>query len=210
VLYLQKGGVEMIQIEVGKHYTIQNEGQKLIILVTGVGQYEGEDVYFHDTITANLNLGIVFERDYEIGSLTNVKVATKEEIQEMRSLNPLNYNWIKSKSEAFIQKYWDTNKRPNIILDPDEEIEKSYYGAYEPSTESLIFRSEFLSILEVEQFEKILLHELCHWYLHVSGEEFRDKHVRFAKEIIRLGIEDTINMHNPEAKEAYEKAKMLP
>ncbi|WPS85669.1 hypothetical protein SMD22_01030 (plasmid) [Brevibacillus halotolerans] len=85
----------------------------------------------------------------------------------------------------------------------------TFNGAFEPSTNSLIFRSELISVLNEQKLKKVILHELCHWYLYTTGQDYDDKHVRFAQEIIRLGIEDTINHHNKEAKVAYETAKIL-
>ncbi|MED2454514.1 protein sprT, partial [Bacillus thuringiensis] len=93
-----------------------------------------------------------------------------------------------------------------IVFDPYEPLEPTYLGAYHAGTESLIFRSEFLILVEENEFEKILLHELCHWYLHITGEEYRDRDVRFAEELIKVGAGETANLHNDEARKAFEIA----
>ncbi|WCF11556.1 protein sprT (plasmid) [Paenibacillus thiaminolyticus] len=197
----------MVNVLPGEHYTYDSGQNKLIIFITHKGKYEGEDVYFFDTITAVH--GDIFVKDYEVNFFKdkNFRLSTVEEIEEIRSLNPYSETWIQEKIEEWIPLYWDIDERPNIVFDPDEIMTVVYEGAYESSTRTLLFRSELLSVNSVEAVRQIILHELCHWYLHVTGQEWRDKDVRFAEEIIRLGIEDRVSFHRKEAREAYEQAK---
>ncbi|MCA1025734.1 protein sprT [Cytobacillus kochii] len=200
----------MRTVLIGEHYTYDtgNPKAKIIMFVTDKGKYVGEDVYFFDAIALN-PFGEVFQKDYELGFFQSehVRISTKDEIKKLRNCSPVDLQWMRKKAEEAIKKYWNIDSLPEIIFDPDEPLEIQFKGAYDSNLKAIIFRSEFLILLSIQQIEKVLIHELCHWYLHNTGQDFRDENVRFAKEIIRLGIEDTINIHNPKAKAAYEEAK---
>ncbi|MCP1159383.1 protein sprT [Bacillus infantis] len=201
----------MRNIIIGEHYSYDNGNplEKVVMFVTANEKYMGENVYYYDTISLNY-YGEVFQKDYELSFFESdhIRLATKSEINELREYCPININWVNEKIEEIITNYWDIKIRPKVIFDPDEPLERPFYGAYDSNLEVIIFRSEFLILKDVNIIEKYLAHELCHWYLHQTGEPFRDKDIRFAKEIIRLGLDETVNFHNPEAKEAYIMAKV--
>ncbi|MFF2532468.1 M48 family metalloprotease [Brevibacillus sp. NPDC058079] len=199
----------MVNVIEGDHYTFDYGFDKLIVFTTHKGKYEGEDAYFYQTITCQN--GQVFERiyDMELFQLKEVRLATIKEIAEMRNLNPYKIERLEKWIEELIIENWNISKKPILVFDPEEVMNVAFKGAFEPYTNSLIFRSEMISVLSEEEMRKVLLHELCHWYLYETNQAYQDKDVRFAQEIIRLGIEDTINIHNKEAREAYEKAKTL-
>lgn len=199
-------------VHIGGHYTFDNGNalEKLIMFVIDKGQYIGEDVYYYDTVTLN-PLGEVFQKDYEVNFFESkyIRNSNEGEIKNLRSYCPVDIEWFRNKAKVIIQQNWDINAIPEFIIDPEEELERLYLGAYDVNFKAIIFRSEFLILKDIETIEKILIHELCHWYLHITGQSYRDEDVRFAQEVILLGVEDTINIHNAKARKAYEKAKEL-
>jgi SprT-like protein len=200
----------MVNVEIGKHYTYDNgkPQNKIIVFVTSKNKYENEDDYFYNTVSLLCEAEIVYETQYELDFFQNqnVRISTPEEIKMLRSYCPVDIEWIKNTMKKIVEHNWGINIVPWLCVDPNEPLERENYGSYDPALRTVIFRSEFLSLLSIDRIERVIAHELCHWYLHVTGEPFYDHDVRFAKEIIKLGLDDTINIHNPTAKEAYEKA----
>lgn len=202
----------MVVVNIGEHYTYEaGDGHNIIMFVTSKEKYIGEEVYYFDTITLNTFLGEVFEKDFEVDFFESkhIRKSTKEEIQQLRSKCPVNKEWVEKKMEEIIKENWiiTQEQKPEIVFDPDEPLERGYLGVFDSIYNLIIFRSEFLILCDLEKIENVLKHELCHWYLFVTGQPHRDSDERFAKEIIRLGVEDTLNLHNLDALEAYEKAK---
>lgn len=198
-------------IIIGEHYTFDkgNDKNKLIMFVIDKGKYVDEDVYYYDTISFNPLNDLLFQTDYECSFFESkyIRLATNKEVEEMRRYCPINIEWIKEKADYLIETHWGISDRPKFILNPIETLERHYKGVFDSTTNTIIFRSEFLSLEKDNgEIEKILLHELCHWYLFMIGEDWRDEDVRFAKELVRVGVADTANIHNPEAKLALEKA----
>ncbi|WP_242248895.1 protein sprT [Bacillus cereus group sp. BfR-BA-01328] len=199
----------MKTITIGGHYTYDDGliESKTIMFVIRNGKYEDDDAEFYDTISLFGSYG-VHQREFEVEFFQDksVRLATQEEVDKLRSHCSFTPSIVRNKMDYLISKHWGINNRPNIVFDPYEPLETTYLGAYHAGTESLIFRSEFLILVEENEFEKILLHELCHWYLHITGEEYRDRDVRFAEELIKVGAGETANLHNDEARKAFEIA----
>ncbi|MGR0121680.1 protein sprT [Bacillus halotolerans] len=185
----------MENIVVGKHYAFDNGNpyELLIMFITRKDKYYDEDVFYFDTISLN-PIGEVFEKIFEEDFFKNgyIRLATTDEIQKLRSRSP-DENWIKSKIDEIVNDIWGINERPMVIVDPDEELTKEFIGAYDPQLKALIFRSEFLAVNQKEYIEKVITHELCHWYLHTNNLPYRDQDLRFAQEIIKANVEDTLN-----------------
>ncbi|HFJ9376522.1 MULTISPECIES: protein sprT [Bacillus cereus group] len=199
----------METIIIGDYYTYDDglTKNKKIMFVIRKGKYEDEDAEFYETISLFGSFGVhQLEFDVEFFQDENIRLATKEEVNELRSHCSFTPLTVKNKMDYLIPKHWGINNRPNIVFNPDEPLGIMYLGAYDTGTQSLIFRSEFLILVEENEFEKILLHELCHWYLHITGEEYRDRDIRFAEELIKVGAGETANLQNDEARKAFEIA----
>ncbi|MFJ8528358.1 protein sprT [Bacillus sp. NPDC094106] len=197
----------MKTIIIGDYYTYDDEFTKTIMFVIRKGKYEDDDAEYYETISLFGSLG-VHERifDVEFFQDENIRLATQEEVNELRSHCSIPPSTVRNKMDYLISKHWGIRNRPNIVFNPDESLETVYLGAYHAGTESIIFRSEFLILIEESYFEKVLLHELCHWYLHITGAKWQDKDVRFAEELLRVGAGETANLHNEEARKAFEIA----
>ncbi|QIC46266.1 protein sprT [Lysinibacillus sphaericus] len=201
----------MKTIITGEHYTFDNgnDMSKFIMFVTEKGKYMDEDVFYYDTVSLNPLTELLYETDLEESFFESkhVRLATNEEVMEIRGYCPIDVEWVENKMEQLIDTHWGLSDKPNVIFDPTEVLERPYNGVYDSTINTIIFRSELLSLIkDIKEIEKILLHELCHWYLFTIGENWRDKDVRFAKELIRVGAIETANIHNSEAKLAIDKA----
>lgn len=157
------------------------------------------------------NEGHLYERVFAMGFFVeeNVRFATFNEVEDFLSLSPHKKERFEQIVEELVSNYWSINERPSIVLDPFEQLHVPFLGAYEESTRSLIFHMGMIALLEENEVKKTVLHELCHWYLHITGQNYKDGDVRFAQEIIRVGADDTINFHREDARKAYEIARNM-
>jgi SprT-like protein len=192
------------ELVAGCLYTWDSGDSKFFIFVKSIDDNEG----ICSTLVAND--GDLYEREYNVGffKTENVRFSYFDERKEFLSLNPFQEPWLEQTIETLVKKHWNTSNRPSITLDPVERIGIEFLGAYDAPTESLVFHSGMIALLSEEEMKMVVLHELCHWYLHITGEAYLDEDIRFAEEIIRVGADETINFHRENAKHAYEQAKL--
>ncbi|WCF11597.1 M48 family metalloprotease (plasmid) [Paenibacillus thiaminolyticus] len=190
------------ELVAGGYYTLVDGDSKLTMFVESKDEEEG----VFSAIVAND--GDLYEREYAIGLFeTNMRLATFDEREEFIALNPYQETWLEAVVNELVPKHWGVDDRPSIMLDPIEHMPTAFFGAYDAPSRSLVFHSGMLALRSEEEIRTTVLHELCHWYLHITGEAYRDEDVRFAQEIIRVGVEETINYHREDARQAYEEAK---
>lgn len=191
------------ELVAGAFYAWGEGDSKLILFVESIDEEEG---MFNAIVSNGEDL---YEREYAIGLFekANMRLAVFDEREEFIALNPYNEAWLESVVDDLVEEYWEIQDRPSIMLDPIERMPTPFMGAYDAPTHSLVFHSAMLALRDAEEIRSTVIHELCHWYLHVTGQPYRDEDVRFAQEIIRVGVEETINFHREDAKNAYEKAK---
>jgi predicted SprT family Zn-dependent metalloprotease len=104
--------------------------------------------------------------------------------------------WLEQQAKHFIKKYWDINEMPTILLVTRQSsltIERkldwdNYSGYYCTDIKSIVLNNEKNRMYSLKRIKEILLHELCHWYLHITGQPYRDSDERFARELIRVGL----------------------
>ncbi|MDQ4711679.1 SprT-like domain-containing protein [Bacillus subtilis] len=83
-----------------------------------------------------------------------------------------NKQWLEKEAYKIVKRYWNLNEIPNIALDSPKELPEYHWrAAYFPKTKTIAFRSDVLCLKTKEEIIKVLIHELCHWYLHVLGEK---------------------------------------
>ncbi|MFF2532442.1 SprT-like domain-containing protein [Brevibacillus sp. NPDC058079] len=115
--------------------------------------------------------------------------------------------WLEQQAFALVKKHWQRDDIPRIVIDSDREHDwTNTLAVYWNDTRTIEFKSTVNTRRTLRQIKKTLLHELCHWYLHITDQNFRDYDERFAKELIRVGAGST---HNPDvhAVKAFQKAK---
>lgn len=84
----------------------------------------------------------------------------------------INKQWLEKEAYKIVKRYWNLKKIPNIALDSPKELPEYHWrAAYFPKTKTIAFRSDVLCLKTKEEIIKVLIHELCHWYLHVLGEK---------------------------------------
>ncbi|MFC8685953.1 SprT-like domain-containing protein [Brevibacillus porteri] len=97
--------------------------------------------------------------------------------------------WIQEQAKVLVMKHWGLDFIPEIVIDSDREYDWSTCrGLYWNNTQTIEFNSKVNETRTRREIKKTLLHELCHWYLHYTGQPFRDSDERFARELIRVGI----------------------
>lgn len=115
--------------------------------------------------------------------------------------------WFKKQAQIMVKKHWRIDYIPEIVIDSDRERDWSNtLAVYWNDTKTIEFKSAINERLPLSRLKKILLHELCHWYLHINDQPFRDGDKRFATELIRVGAGSTHN-HDEKALTAYTEAK---
>ncbi|RKJ14829.1 hypothetical protein D7X33_48170, partial [Butyricicoccus sp. 1XD8-22] len=125
--------------------------------------------------------------------------------------------WLQEKARYLVKKYWGISEIPNIVLDrtSDEEWENYYpkeenrtlLGLYHNKDFTVEFNSKVNSRRKPIDIQKTLLHELCHWYLHINKLPHRDSDVRFACELIRVGAKPNTNHSHYNAYKEARKVK---
>ncbi|MEX3914334.1 SprT-like domain-containing protein [Bacillus paralicheniformis] len=114
--------------------------------------------------------------------LSFLRTATEKEIELFNSEREawnyseaktrINKQWLEKEAYKIVKRYWNLNEIPNISLDSPEELPEYHWrAAYFPKTKTIAFRSDVLCLKTKEEIIKVLIHELCHWYLHVLGEK---------------------------------------
>lgn len=109
----------------------------------------------------------------------------------------IDLSWIKAEALKLVKKHWDIDFIPNIVFDrkTDEEWDNYFkedygtlLGLYYDEDMTIEFNTKRNSNRTLAEIKKTLLHELCHWYLHYNDLPYRDADVRFAHELIRVGL----------------------
>jgi len=125
-------------------------------------------------------------------------------------------DWIKKEALRLVKNHWHIDYIPNIefdILSQEEwdnwmkvnyNEDKSLWGLYRNSTKTIEFNTETNTRLDLKTIKDVLLHELCHWYLHHKGLPYRDADVRFGHELIRVGLKPNTT---PSHTNAYKQAR---
>lgn len=124
-------------------------------------------------------------------------------------------HWLQKNALKLVRKHWRISEIPEFELDVEdyetwnksnEELSDSWitYGKYHPQKRTIEFNSIVNENRSLKQIRETLLHELCHWYLHVHNKPHKDSDLTFALELIRVGASPS---GTKTAKETYKKAK---
>lgn len=116
-------------------------------------------------------------------------------------------DWLKKQAKLLTKKHWDIDYIPEISIDLDRELNwEKCVAFYCPDIKTIAFNSVVNGRRTLTQIKRTLLHELCHWWLHINNLPYRDSDERFARELIRVGISSNHNK-DERALEAMRKAK---
>ncbi|MDY8021139.1 ImmA/IrrE family metallo-endopeptidase [Paenibacillus polymyxa] len=98
--------------------------------------------------------------------------------------------WLNKQAKQLVKNHWGLNEIPRIAIDLERENLDwtKAVGYYCNDIETIAFSSEVNKRRTERAIRRTLLHELCHWYLHTTGQKFRDSDERFARELIRVGL----------------------
>ncbi|MFE6075644.1 SprT-like domain-containing protein [Paenibacillus sp. NPDC057886] len=99
-------------------------------------------------------------------------------------------DWLNKNAAMLVKKHWGLKHIPKIEIDLERDSFdwKRNVGYYCNDIETIVFSSQVNKRKSEREIKKILLHELVHWYLHTTGQRFRDSDERFARELIRVGL----------------------
>lgn len=99
-------------------------------------------------------------------------------------------DWLNKNAKMLVRKHWKLEHIPKIVIDMErEDLDWSNaIGYYCNDIETIVFNSQINRRKSEREIRAILLHELVHWYLHTTGQRFRDSDERFARELIRVGL----------------------
>ncbi|WP_211338217.1 hypothetical protein [Brevibacillus gelatini] len=126
--------------------------------------------------------------------------------------------WLEKQAKQLTKKHWSINEIPTILLVTRQSpltIEckldwDNYAGYYCSDIKTVVLNNENNERYTLRHIKRILLHELCHWYLHTTGQPWRDSDERFARELIRVGLGRRYNRDEQAvlaAKEAWKRKK---
>ncbi|MGV6935882.1 hypothetical protein ACWA2B_10245 [Paenibacillus sp. CMM36] len=109
--------------------------------------------------------------------------------------------WLNKQAKELVKKHWGLNKIPEICLATrDSQLTKerkldwdNYAGYYCSGIETVVLNNENNQRYTLRYIKRILLHELCHWYLHITNQPWHDSDKRFARELIRVGLGQRYN-----------------
>lgn len=104
--------------------------------------------------------------------------------------------WLRQQAKQLVKKHWDIKEIPDIMFvcrqddfSMDRKLDWDKYGGYYFSDiQTVVMNNENNANYTLRGIKRILLHELVHWRLHVTGEPWRDSDERFARELIRVGL----------------------
>lgn len=101
----------------------------------------------------------------------------------------INEGILQAWAKEMIKKWWNRDDIPSIII--SDKRWNRRFAVYWSGSKTIEFSkgriSQQIEEYGVKHFKETLLHELCHWHLHTTGQPYRDSTTRFAKEIIRVG-----------------------
>ncbi|MFB5759011.1 SprT-like domain-containing protein [Paenibacillus medicaginis] len=103
--------------------------------------------------------------------------------------------WLNKQAKQLVKKHWNLNEIPTITIDLERKDLNwtTAVGYYCNDIKTIAFNSEVNKRRTEREIKRTLLHELCHWYLHTTGQKFRDSDERFAREMIRVGLGQRYN-----------------
>lgn len=138
---------------------------------------------------------------------------------EFRKHGTINVQWLRSEAYRLVKKHWNLDSIPHIqvdVLNDNEWREKEQKIVKLPATNMLAFYSSKEQLIEFNstanarqsksQIRGTLLHELCHWYLHINNRSWKDSDVSFARLLIDVRASNTCNS-DEDAKNAMKKAQ---
>ncbi|KAF6565335.1 hypothetical protein G9G63_09245 [Paenibacillus sp. EKM202P] len=98
--------------------------------------------------------------------------------------------WLNKQAKQLVKKHWGLDEIPKITIDMDrKDLDwKSAVGYYCSDIKTIAFSSEVNERRTERAIKRTLLHELCHWHLHATGQPYHDSNERFARELIRVGL----------------------
>jgi predicted SprT family Zn-dependent metalloprotease len=106
--------------------------------------------------------------------------------------------WLTRQAYSLVQKYWNLDDIPNLVIDSDREKDWSNtLATYWADTRTIEFKSKINAKMSLRRIKKILLYELCRWRLHVTNKPYRDNDESFIRELIKVGAK---SMHNSNLK----------
>jgi len=98
-------------------------------------------------------------------------------------------------------KYFKAEFKHRVIWNPRF---KSTGGRYHLSDHHLDFNPKVLEYLGEEEFRKVVLHELCHYHLHLRGMGYRHRDADFKRLLQAVGGSRFVpNMESKEMKYRY-------
>ncbi|MEC4565405.1 hypothetical protein L8C07_05560 [Paenibacillus sp. CMAA1739] len=155
----------------------------------------------------------LFEKEYVAKANENDVIEFKNaklNDNEFKDVFIFTEEYLQEEAARLVEKHWGIDEKPIIVMDFSEsvELQSGLMGGacFNTRGKFIEFWSEINRQMEHQEVLDMLLHELCHWYLFITGEEYRDNDVRFVKELIKLGIGHTHNSSNKEAAKAYKIA----
>lgn len=101
----------------------------------------------------------------------------------------ISVDWFNEQARRLVIKHWGLERIPRIVIDLDQDLDwENCVAYYCNDIRTIAFNSGINKKKTQQELKKILLHELCHWYLHITEQPHRDSDERFARELIRVGI----------------------
>jgi len=203
--------------KVGEYFVLEipEHSSKDILMITSL--FMRDIVVEFETLfyIQNLNVFSFKEWDSDFFENESVRKATENEIADFEAARSKNSEFkdlfifteecLQFEANRLAKEFWDIDKYPKVALDFSEAVDGK--GACFTVAYQLIeFWSETNRQRSKDQVFDTLLHELCHWYLYTTGQEYNDSDVRFAEELIRVGVGHTHNSNNPDAVKAFAEA----
>lgn len=97
--------------------------------------------------------------------------------------------WLYKQAKQLVKKHWNIDQLPTIAIDLDRKLDwEKAVGYYCSDIKTIVFNSQINKRRTLRAIKRTLLHELCHWYLHITGQKYSDSDERFARELIRVGL----------------------
>jgi SprT-like protein len=93
---------------------------------------------------------------------------------------------LNTRVQFYVKKVWDLDNHPEIKINTRLRTTHGCYVTYH-NKEGYIELSQMTLNQNDYVLTDILLHELCHWYCHISGLDDKDGHRDFENELNRIG-----------------------